>query len=248
MEKYILFDTETTGLDDIDRIIQVGAMVLNSKYEVEEVIDELCNTNVPIQIEAMEIHGITPELIKGKLSFLDSIFYKRLNTLNNQKNYLIAHNMPFDMGMIKKEGFKPNLKIIDTLRCARHLFKESPHNRLQYYRYAMGLYKIEDQEAQKYNIVIKAHDAIGDVLVMKLFLSKLVEKVENMFPAVNAMEKLEELTKTPVFIEKFKFGKHRGEKIADVAVRDRGYLNWMLGNMDLDEDMKYTLDKVMDDK
>jgi len=248
MEKYILFDTETTGLDETDRIIQVGAMVLNSKYEVEEIIDELCNTNVPIKIEAMDVHGITPELIEGKPSFLDSIFYKRLNTLNNQKNYLIAHNMPFDMGMIKKEGFESNFKIIDTLRCARHLFKESPHNGLQYYRYSMGLDKIEDQEAQKYNIVIKAHDAIGDVLIMKLFLSKLIEKVENMFPTVNPMEKLEELTKIPIFIEKLRFGKYKGKKIVDIAVSDREYLHWMLENMDLNEDMIYTLDKIMGDK
>ena len=41
---------------------------------------------------------------------------------------------------------------------------------------------------KKYNITIKAHDAIGDVLVMKLFLSKLVAKVKEIFPEVNPMK------------------------------------------------------------
>ncbi len=39
-----------------------------------------------------------------------------------------------------------------------------------------GTFQTEESEAKKYNITIKAHDAIGDVLVMKLFLSKLVVK------------------------------------------------------------------------
>ena len=41
------------------------------------------------------------------------------------------------------------------------------------------------------------------------------------------MEKLESLTKTPVFIKTFKFGKHRGKDTAEVAKDDMGYLNWM---------------------
>lgn len=45
--------------------------------------------------------------------------------------------------------------------------------------------------------------------------------------------------------KKFKFGKHKGKNIADVAKEDSGYLNWMRSNMDLDEDLKYSLDKVL---
>ncbi len=43
MAKYILFDTETTGNQEEDRIIQVGAMVVDSKGKIE-VFDELCST------------------------------------------------------------------------------------------------------------------------------------------------------------------------------------------------------------
>ncbi len=34
MAKYILFDTETTGNQEEDRIIQVGAMVVRCRYEI----------------------------------------------------------------------------------------------------------------------------------------------------------------------------------------------------------------------
>jgi DNA polymerase-3 subunit epsilon/exodeoxyribonuclease X len=47
-------------------------------------------------------------------------------------------------------------------------------------------------------------------------------------------------------IKTFRFGKYRGREIAEVANEDPGYLNWMRTSMtDLDEDMKYTLDKVL---
>ncbi|MDD3591871.1 MAG: 3'-5' exonuclease [Sulfurovum sp.] len=244
MAKYILFDTETTGNQEEDRIIQVGAMIVDSKGAVE-VYDELCSTVLPIKIEAMAVHGITPELIEGKGTFAETNFYKVLQTLNNQENYLIAHNMPFDMGMIQKEGFESNLQIIDTLRCAKHLLKDSTSHALQYLRYALELYKLEKDEAEKYGIIIKPHDAIGDVLVMKLLLSKLVALTKEAFPGVNPMVKMEELTRTPIFIETFKFGKYKGRKIAEVCGEDMGYINWMMDKMDLDVDMKYTLDKIM---
>jgi len=247
MAKYILFDTETTGLKEEDRIIQVGAMIADTTGEVE-VYDELCSTEVPITIEAMVVHGITPDLIEGKGVFIDTNFYKILQSLNNQENFLIAHNMPFDMGMMEKEGFISQIRIIDTLRVTKHLLSEQKSKALQYLRYSLELYKEEQVEADKYNITIKAHDAIGDVLVMKLLLSKLISLTKEQFPDVNPILKMEELTKTPIFIETFTFGKHKGKKTADVCDSDIGYINWMQKNMDLDVDMKYTLDKIMGHK
>jgi len=245
LAKYILFDTETTGNQEEDRIIQVGAMIVDAKGEVE-VFDELCSTDIAIKIEAMAVHGITPDLIEGKAPFIETNFYKSLESLNNQENFLIAHNMPFDMGMIEKEGFVSQLRVIDTLRVAKHLLPEQKSKALQYLRYALELYKEEQSEANKYNITIKAHDAIGDVLVMKLLLSKLVALTKEKFPEDNPMLKMQELTSTPIFIETFAFGKHKGKKIEDVCKSDMGYINWMKKHMDLDVDMKYTLDKIME--
>lgn len=245
MTHYILFDTETTGASTEDRVIQFGAIILNQKNEIE-IFDELCFSEIPIKLEAMEVHNITPSMIENKPMAIETKFYKRLEELNSNENFLIAHNINFDLEMIKKEGFINNFQLIDTLRCAKHMFPELPFHRLQYLRYALDLYKTEKEEAKKLNIEIKAHDAIGDVLVMKLFLSKLVAKTRELYPNENPMEKLAELTKTPVFIKTFKFGKYKGENIDDVSKKDSGYLNWMLNNMaDLDEDMRFTLEKTL---
>ncbi|MDD2887896.1 MAG: 3'-5' exonuclease [Aliarcobacter sp.] len=244
MAYYVLFDTETTGNQEDDKVIQFGAMVVDKSGKVEA-FDELCSSDVKIKLEAMEVHNITPDLLVGKPKAVETNFYKKLEDLNSNENYLIAHNISFDMGMIKKEGFVNQYQLIDTLRCAKHLFPELPYHRLQYIRYALELYKIEEAEAAKHNITIKAHDAIGDVLVMKLFLTKLVGKCREIYPDYNPIEKLVDLTKTPVFIQTFKFGKYKGKDVEQVAREDAGYLNWMRSNMELDEDLRYTLDKVL---
>jgi len=243
MTKYVLFDTETTGNQEDDRIIQIGAMVIDGKGNVE-VYNEFCSSDVQIKVDAMEVHNITPDMLEDKPPFSATDFWQNISELNNDKNYLIAHNIKFDLGMLNKEGFENKMQLVDTLRCAKHLFPEENYHRLQYLRYSLDIYKEEEQEASKHGIVIKAHDAIGDVLVMKLFLSKLVAKVKENYSGVNPMLKLAELTETPVMMKTFKFGKYKGEQIEDIARSDRGYIQWMLKSLELDEDLKYTLERV----
>lgn len=241
MATYVLFDTETTGNQEQDRIIQIGAMIVHSKEDIE-VLDELCLAPVPISIEAMEVHNITPEIIADKGLYDETDFALKLLQLNKQENYLIAHNISFDLEMLKKEGFENHYTLIDTLRCAKHLLPESPNHRLQYLRYALELYKTEQTEADKLGITIKAHDAIGDVLVMKLLLSKLVRLTQESYPGINPMQKLAELTQTPVMMKTFKFGKYKDREIAEVVNEDKSYIQWMRANLELDEDMQFTLD------
>lgn len=247
MPKFILLDTETTGAGDEDRIIQLGFMVLEGKNV--QVYNDLCSSHVPIAIPAMETHHITPEMIEGLPSCRETEAFAALNELNTPDNVLIIHNAPFDLGMLSKEQFIPNLKVIDTLRCARHLFEEEEAHRLQYFRYKLGLYKIEQQEADALGIEVKAHDAIGDVLVLKLFLSELRKRLAERFPDANAIDKLTELTQTPVFYTRgLKFGKYKGKTLFEIAQNDKGYLSWMLSNMEsLDEDMRYSIRRVLEE-
>ena len=243
MPKYIFFDTETTGPNKEDRIIQVGAMIFDENDNVE-IFDELCYSDVEMKIEAMITHGITPDDIKDKPSFQESKFYNRIKELNNPQNYIIAHNMPFDMGMLQKENFKPQLKTIDTLRVARDVLEDEESHALQYLRYSLKLYKEEKSAAQKYDIEIKAHDAIGDVLVMKLLFNRLYTLVKEKYPDVDPYEKMEEITITPKILELFPFGKYKGEKISDIIEKDRAYATWMCENVD-HLDLKITLSKLL---
>ncbi|QFR50046.1 3'-5' exonuclease [Sulfurimonas lithotrophica] len=242
---YVILDTETTGTNEEDRVIQLGYMVLGAKQP--EVHNEFFSCEVPIKFGAMEVHGITQEMIDGKPSIKESIAYKRLQELNTNENYMIIHNAPFDLDMLAKEGFNTKMKVIDTLRVAKHIYKDEEAHRLQYFRYKMGLYKDEQKEANELGIEVKAHDAIGDVLILKLFLSKLRQSVQKIFPNDNPVDKMVDLTNTPILIDKFRFGKYKGKTLREVAHEDAGYLRWMLSSMEnLDADMRYSLQSVLE--
>ena len=243
-KKYIILDTETTGTGETDRVIQLGYIVLGAKDV--EVHNEFCNSQIPISLGAMEVHGITPEMIEGKPLCTDVRAYKRLLELNTNDNYMIIHNAPFDLGMLEKEGFNTQMKVIDTLRVAKHVLPDEDAHRLQYFRYKFELYKQEQKEADDLGVVIKAHDAIGDVLVLKLLLSKLREIVQEQFPGENPVEKMVDLTNTPILVKSFRFGKHKGKTLEEVAVSDAGYMRWMLTSMDnLDADLRYSINMVL---
>ena len=245
MAKYIILDTETTGTDEEDRVIQLGYMVLGAK-EIE-VHNEFCSTDIPIKFGAMEVHGIIPSMLEGKPECIQTQAYKRLLDLNIPQNYLIIHNAPFDIKMLEKEGFETKMKVIDTLRVAKHVMPDEEAHRLQYFRYKMELYKEEQKEADALGIEVKAHDAIGDVLVLKLFLSKLKKIVQKKFPNENPVEKMVDLTNTPILVTTFRFGKHKGKTLEEVAREDAGYLRWMLKSMDsLDDDLRYSINYYLE--
>ena len=82
MAYYVLFDTETTGASQEDRVIQFGSLIVDQKGNIEA-FDELCSSDVPIKLEAMEVHNITPNLLENKPKAVDTKFYKRLQELNS---------------------------------------------------------------------------------------------------------------------------------------------------------------------
>jgi len=240
MSKLIIFDTETTGKEEEDKIIQVGAIVVDLKdSQYLKVYNELCSSDIPIKLEAMAINGIRQEQIAGKKPFKETDFIKELNQLNREENYLIAHNLDFDLKMLEKEGFENKLKLLDTLQCAKHLFDigdeinnyKVANYKLQTFRYMMFTQNDENVEAKKYGVEIKAHDAIGDVVILKLFLRELYKKVIQKYGTKNPieiMDKMVELTKTPIPVEKiiFPVGEYRGKKIIDIEKENPGLLTW----------------------
>lgn len=266
MKKLIIFDTETTGLSEEDKIIQVGAIVseLGNNEHIEK-YDELCTSEIPIKIEAMSVHGIRQVDIDSEPLYKDTDFKKVLDNLNNNENYLIAHNLDFDLNMLKKEGFVNQCKLIDTLQCSKHLYEiddeingyKVPNHKLQTFRYMLLSQEDEDKEAKKYGVEIKAHDAIGDVVILKLFLTKLYLKVREKFNITNPTEifnKMVELTQLPAEVKVINFGKHSGKTIKEIESIDSGWIDWLFreqqkqkdsNDSKFNRDLYFTLDKII---
>lgn len=240
----IFFDTETTGNEQKDRLCQLAYKTLNQS--VSEMFDELYKPPVPISVVSQAVHHITPSMVEEKPTFTESADYPEIKKLfEDSQTILVAHNAKFDVEMMQKENIQC-ARNIDTLKIARHLDPDMKIERynLQFLRYLLELDKDIDEK-------IQAHDAKGDVLVLeKLFMRlftklKEVEKLDD----EQTLERMIEVSSVPSLIVKFTFGKHVGKKVADVALSDRGYLEWLLNTKrqsDQDEeDWIYTLEHFL---
>ena len=129
----IIFDTETTGLSNKDdRIIEFGGIELDNKFPTGNVYHVYINPqNKKVHPDALEVHGITDEFLKGKPVFKD-IIADLLEFIKGAK--IIAHNSNFDMGFLNAElarlDMPPigNEHVIDSLAIARRKHPMGPNS------------------------------------------------------------------------------------------------------------------------
>jgi DNA polymerase-3 subunit epsilon len=129
----IIFDTETTGLDNrADRIIELGAIELVNRFPTGRTFHEFINPQGrPVHPEALAVHGISDDQLVGKPAFPE-IAGRFLEFIDGAM--LVAHNAMFDLGFINAEFERigrPGVevsRIIDTLAIARRKHPMGPNS------------------------------------------------------------------------------------------------------------------------
>ncbi len=221
MRKLLFLDVEATGTDKDDRLLQLAYIAQDDAEQWT--VDELFKPPVPIKLEAMAIHHVTEKMVAEKPAFEGSETQASLRRLANDGFIFIAHNAPYDLGMLAKEGVEFP-RFIDTLKVAKHLDTDGrfANHQLQYLRYFYGI-----------EVEATAHDAMGDILVLRHVFWRLVDELSAQLGDKyesndKTIELMDSISKLPSLIKTFRFGKHDGEALADVAKSDRGYLEWLL--------------------
>ena len=133
--RQIVLDTETTGLDPAEghRIIEIGCVELLNRRLTGSTYQQYVNPDREIDEAAIEVHGITNQLLADKPRFPD-IAKDFLDFIKGAE--LIIHNAPFDVGFINNElklmsvaggeteeslTIKDICAVVDTLALARSL-------------------------------------------------------------------------------------------------------------------------------
>lgn len=169
--RFVVFDTETTGLNSAkDRILSIGAIAINNGIiEVSDSI-EIYLKQDEFNTETVEIHGLLKDghLIK---TTEDKAIEQFIEFLGN--SVLVAHHTAFDVEMINASLKRMNLsklknKTIDT----GILYK-----------------KLEGKKDELYNLDVLCdefnipkhdrHTASGDAFITALLFLKIISKLKN---------------------------------------------------------------------
>lgn len=159
-KEFVVFDLETTGLDErTNTIIEIAAVkIVNGK--LTQTFQSLIDPHVELTSNIVEITGLTDDMLKGKpdLSHVLLDFYKFC-----QGATLVAHNIDFDNKFLQINAKKQNIYFEnpkeDTLAIAKKKVKGVKN-------YKLGTL------CQKFEIVNEqAHRALSDAIATaKLFL------------------------------------------------------------------------------
>ena len=126
--RYIVLDTETTGLGGSDQVVELGAHeIVNGKLTGNQ-FHIYIRPRIQMDKTVISIHKITNTFYDEYYS--DVYESDKQNLINFSKfignSLIFAHNAPFDMGMINSELKYWNLNEIPIkrFRCSMRIFKD----------------------------------------------------------------------------------------------------------------------------
>jgi len=167
---YVVFDTETTGLNPSqgDEIIQLGAIrIVNGQLLYHETMDQLVDPKRFVPPESVAIHGIEPSLLKGQPT-IDKVLPHFHRFAEN--SVLVAHNAAFDMRFLELQERKTGLvftnPVLDTL-----LLSSIVHPN-------QDSHSLEELAARLNVTIVGRHTALGDAIVTGEVLLKLIPLLE----------------------------------------------------------------------
>lgn len=210
-KRYVVFDTETTGLQpDECQIIEFAALVLDENAKVIAEIDQFIKAeSIPPKIT--ELTGITKANTDDGIEELMLIAI--INKLNSIPTLWIAHNAHFDLSFIRStyarcgkdfdDAFK-NCDFLDTLTVYRDR-ADKPHRLAN----AIEHYKCEDVE--------NSHRAIDDVKALWAVVKAIVKERNDLGIYINVFGGN---SSTPISRVKYKYQKYgfkeRGKRLPEL--------------------------------
>ena len=171
---YVVFDTETTGLNpkEGEELIEIGAVKIKDG-KIFDRFDELIKPTKLISEKITSITNITNEMVKNSDDEL-TVLKRFLDWVGND-TILVAHNANFDLSFVKMAYLKYDLgffnyTVIDTLGVSRFL---EPGERYHNLTVLMDRYKVEWDENKHHRA---DYDAEGTALVLDKLINKLHDK------------------------------------------------------------------------
>jgi DNA polymerase III epsilon subunit family exonuclease len=170
--EFVIFDTETTGLDPSsgDRIVELAALKFKGKEKISE-FQALVNPGKPVSEAAFAVNKISPEMLKDALS-PEVIIPKFIDFI--QGSCVCSYNAGFDLEFLNNELTILNLPtlrdvlIIDALKMAKRVLPGLERYALWFVADTLGI-KIKQQHRafSDVELTLAVFDKLKDILKTK---------------------------------------------------------------------------------
>jgi DNA polymerase-3 subunit epsilon len=168
---FVIFDTETTGLNpQVDEICQIAAVrVVNGRVRPQERFDMLVNPGRKIPAASTAVHHITNEMVADAPGVAEAL--ARFHRFADN-NVLVAHNAPFDMAFLQRReaeiGLRFDQPILDTVLFSAILFGQSAEHTLDALCDRLAITIPEEDR----------HTAIGDAIGTAAAFAKMIPMMQ----------------------------------------------------------------------
>lgn len=256
----VFFDIESTGLNVVrDRIIQI-ALIKYPKSGGDPIeLELMINPGIPIAQEAIDVHGITPDMLKNKPTFaqvaqkiFDFIGDSDLSGYNSDR-----FDVPILMEELSRVGIILDMTKRKSIDVQKIFYKMEPRTLKAAYKLYCG------------KELLDAHDALADVKATAAVLKGQIQKYDGVdyydgdgfkteAPIKNDMNALYEFTSDFSVIDAtmrlkrnkqgeivFNFGKYLNQSVIEVLSRDHNYYQWIL-DKDFSSQVKQIVKNLME--
>lgn len=236
MTTYI-FDTETTGLVEPHMTEAAYSIIdiINGKVVVlQEPRAKRFNPLKEISLGSMATSHICDEDVINETPHTE--FH-----LPTSVEYLVGHNIDFDMQVLRNAGVTHSPKLICTQAMSNYLLPT-----LESHKLVALLYYFHRDVAREQ--AKNAHAAAVDIYFTQLVLGSLIDLANSQGHAITDVASLytfSQLARIPTHLS---FGKHKGKAIADLATTSdgAGYLKWLLGQDNIDPYLAEACQQALD--
>lgn len=219
----IILDTETHDMNGYPiEIAHVPVNFRNGELAVDKdaCFDEYFSCPQPISYGAMAVHHILESDIAGKPSY-------ETFRLPEGIQYIIGHNVDYDIQAIKLADKSINARAICTLALSRMVWPDDAHN------LSALIYKFTNGSVKARESIRNAHNAKQDVLLTVVLLKQICKVLG--VKDFQSLYLFSEQARIPTHLT---FEKHKGTPIKDIPA---DYIGWLLKQSDLDPYLKKAL-------
>jgi len=235
-----VLDIQSTGLKpDIARIVRLSVFRVDPDG-TENVKSVIVNPGVSIPASATQVHGISDDTVVDKPAFRA---YARgladhLEGCDLAGFGIERFGLPLLQAEFKRNGVDFILtgrSVVDAMTVFHRL---EPRNfSSAYSRFVGGIYSDSDDGAKRardiFEILKGELRASSDVPLKPNEIAKWAKGLDD-----SAIDSEGKFIWSEDGVVQVNFGKHRGERLADVVTGDPDYLNWLSGSEDFSEEVR----------